>query len=93
MDVISIRDYLTSKSKECPVLSITEIPGYGKLYIVEHSQVGELSILIDNNMMLFFPKDWQGKQPKTVEEIAETDWTDNMGRDVVMMDGLPRIMA
>ena len=41
----------------------------------------------------FTPRDWQGAQPLTVDEIAGVKWVDRTGADAVMFDGLPRVMG
>ena len=76
----------------CAVISCETIEGYGALYLVEHPEVGPLSVILADGVQ-FTPSDWQGEQCASADDAAEFAWVDARGNDAIMLDGLPRIMA
>lgn len=73
-------------------MSETDIDGYGSYYIVDHPEIGWMAVIMSVGIQ-FTPRDWQGAQPLTVDEIAGVKWVDRTGADAVMFDGLPRVMG
>ena len=91
-ECIPVYDYETGECVSCPIMVAEELPGYGEFYIVDHPEIGPLAMILSVGIQ-FTPRDWQGMQPKSAEEIAETDWVDQRGVDAIMFQGLPRVFA
>lgn len=91
-DHLPVYDWSSGQVSSCPIMSETDIDGYGCYYIVEHPELGWMAIIISAGIQ-FTPRDWQGPQPLSVEDIADTEWVDHTGREAVMFDGLPRVMG
>ena len=91
-DRLPVYDWSSGQVSSCPIMSETDIDGYGCYYIVEHPELGWMAIIISAGIQ-FTPRDWQGAQPLTVDEIAGVKWVDRTGADAVMFDGLPRVMG
>ena len=90
-DLLPVYDWSNGKTTACPIMAETVIDGYGCYYIVEHPEAGWMAVIMSAGIQ-FTPRDWQGQQPLTVDEIAGTEWVDRTGTDVIMFDGLPRVM-
>lgn len=90
-DRLPVYDWESGQVVACPIIAETVIDGYGCYYIVEHPDVGWMAVIMSSGIQ-FTPRDWQGPQPLTVDEIASTEWVDRTGTDVIMFDGLPRVM-
>ena len=90
-DRLPVYDWESRQVVACPIMAETVIDGYGCYYIVEHPDVGWMAVIMSSGIQ-FTPRDWQGPQPLTVDEIASTEWVDRTGTDVIMFDGLPRVM-
>ena len=90
-DHLPVYDWESGQVVACPIMAETVIDGYGCYYIVEHPDVGWMAVIMSSGIQ-FTPRDWQGPQPLTVDEIASTEWVDRTGTDVIMFDGLPRVM-
>ena len=91
-ECIPVYDYEAEECVSCPIMVAEELPGYGEFYMVDHPEIGPLAVILSAGIQ-FTPRDWQGVQPKSVEEIAETDWVDQRGVDAIMLAGLPRVFA
>ena len=91
-DRLPVYDWESGKTTACPIMSETDIDGYGSYYIVDHPDVGWMAVIMSVGIQ-FTPRDWQGAQPLTVDEIAGVKWVDRTGADAVMFDGLPRVMG
>ena len=91
-DRLPVYDWASGQVVACPIMAETDIDGYGCYYIVEHSDVGWMAVIMSVGIQ-FTPRDWQGAQPLTVDEIAGVKWVDRTGADAVMFDGLPRVMG
>lgn len=91
-DRLPVYDWESGQVVACPIMAETDIDGYGCYYIVEHPDVGWMAVIMSVGIQ-FTPRDWQGPQPLTVEAIADTEWVDYMGREAVMLDGLPRVLV
>lgn len=91
-DRLPVYDWESGKTTACPIMSETDIDGYGSYYIVDHPEIGWMAVIMSVGIQ-FTPRDWQGTQPLTVEAIADTEWVDYMGREAIMLDGLPRVMG
>ena len=88
---LAVRDFVTRETVVCPIMSETVIDNYGMFYLVEHDQVGPISVILADGMQ-FTMIDWQGEQPMTIDEIADCIWVDAFGRTAIMLHGLPRVM-
>ena len=88
-DSLPVYDWAYGTSTLCPIMAAREIDGYGMCYIVDHPEVGWMTVILADGIQ-FTPNDWQGRQPLSVDEIDAVDWVDNTGRDAIMIDGLPR---
>ena len=91
-DRLPVYDWESGQVVACPIMSETDIDGYGIYYIVDHPEIGWMAVIMSVGIQ-FTPRDWQGTQPLTVEAIANTEWVDYMGREAIMIDGLPRVFA
>lgn len=91
-DRLPVYDWESGKTTACPIMSETDIDGYGSYYIVDHPEIGWMAVIMSVGIQ-FTPRDWQGAQPLSVEDIASTEWVDYMGREAIMLDGLPRVLA
>ena len=91
-DRLPVYDWASGQVVACPIMAETDIDGYGCYYIVEHPDVGWMAVIMSAGIQ-FTPRDWQGAQPLTVDEIAGVKWVDRTGADAVMFDGLPRVMG
>ena len=91
-DRLPVYDWESGQVVACPIMSETDIDGYGIYYIVDHPEIGWMAVIMSVGIQ-FTPRDWQGTQPLTVEAIADTEWVDYMGREAIMLDGLPRVMG
>lgn len=91
-DRLPVYDWESGQVVACPIMSETDIDGYGSYYIVDHPEIGWMAVIMSVGIQ-FTPRDWQGAQPLTVEAIADTEWVDYMGREAIMLDGLPRVMG
>ena len=91
-DRLPVYDWESGQVVACPIMAETDIDGYGCYYIVEHPDVGWMAVIMSVGIQ-FTPRDWQGAQPLTVDEIAGVKWVDRTGADAVMFDGLPRVMG
>lgn len=91
-DRLPVYDWESGQVVACPIMAETVIDGYGCYYIVEHPDVGWMAVIMSSGIQLT-PRDWQGPQPLSVEDIAGTEWVDYMGREATMFDGLPRVFA
>lgn len=91
-DRLPVYDWASGKTTACPIMSETDIDGYGSYYIVDHPEIGWMAVIMSVGIQ-FTPRDWQGAQPLTVDEIAGVKWVDRTGADAVMFDGLPRVMG
>ena len=91
-DRLPVYDWESGQVVACPIMAETDIDGYGCYYIVEHPDVGWMAVIMSAGIQ-FTPRDWQGAQPLTVDEIAGVKWVDRTGADAVMFDGLPRVMG
>lgn len=91
-DRLPVYDWASGQVVACPIMAETDIDGYGCYYIVEHPDVGWMAVIMSVGIQ-FTPRDWQGAQPLTVDEIAGVKWVDRTGADAVMFDGLPRVMG
>ena len=91
-DRLPVYDWESGKTTACPIMSETDIDGYGSYYIVDHPEIGWMAVIMSVGIQ-FTPRDWQGAQPLTVDEIAGVKWVDRTGADAVMFDGLPRVMG
>lgn len=87
-DRLPVYDWASGKTTACPIMSETDIDGYGSYYIVDHPEIGWMAVIMSVGIQ-FTPRDWQGAQPLTVDEIAGVKWVDHTGADAVMFDGLP----
>ena len=90
-DRLPVYDWESGQVVACPIMAETVIDGYGCYYIVEHPDVGWMAVIMSAGIQ-FTPRDWQGAQPLSVEDIAGTEWVDYMGREAIMLDGLPRVL-
>ena len=90
-DRLPVYDWESGQVVACPIMAETVIDGYGCYYIVEHPDVGWMAVIMSAGIQ-FTPRDWQGPQPLSVEDIAGTEWVDYMGREATMFDGLPRVL-
>lgn len=90
-DRLPVYDWESGQVVACPIMAETVIDGYGCYYIVEHPDVGWMAVIMSSGIQLT-PRDWQGPQPLSVEDIAGTEWVDYMGREATMFDGLPRVL-
>jgi len=88
---LAVYDWETGEADACPIMAEETIGRYGCFYIVEHPVTGPLAVILSAGTQ-FTPRDWQGPQPMSTEEIPETAWVDARGRDALMLDGLPRVM-
>lgn len=70
-DHLPVYDWSSGQVSSCPIMSETDIDGYGCYYIVEHPELGWMAIIISAGIQ-FTPRDWQGPQPLSVEDIADT---------------------
>ena len=59
---------------------------------MDHPDIGWRAVIISAEIQ-FAPRDWQGTQPLSVEDIADTAWVDHMGRETVMWEVLTRVMV
>ena len=91
-DRLPVYDWESGQVVACPIMAETVIDGYGCYYIVEHPDVGWMAVIMSAGIQ-FTPRDWQGPQPLSVEDIAGTEWVDYMGREAAMFDGLPRVLV
>ena len=91
-DRLPVYDWESGQVVACPIMAETVIDGYGCYYIVEHPDVGWMAVIMSAGIQ-FTPRDWQGPQPLSVEDIAGTEWVDYMGREATMFDGLPRVLV
>ena len=91
-DHLPVYDWESGQVVACHIMAETVIDGYGCYYIVEHPDVGWMAVIMSVGIQ-FTPRDWQGPQPLSVEDIAGTEWVDHMGREAIMIDGLPRVFA
>ena len=91
-DRLPVYDWESGQVVACTIMAETDIDGYGCYYIVEHPDVGWMAVIMSVGIQ-FTPRDWQGPQPLTVDEIAGTEWVDYMGREAIMLDGLPRVLV
>lgn len=89
---VPVYDWESGEVTACPIMIETVIDGYGCFDIVEHPDVGWMAVIMSAGIQ-FTPRDWQGPQPLTVDEIAGTEWVDYMGREAIMLDGLPRVLV
>lgn len=79
----------------CQIMREEEIDGYGMYYLVQTPDdcvCAEIAVLIADGVQ-FTPRDWQGAQPMSVDEIADCMWVDPHGNDAIMLDGLPRMLV
>lgn len=90
-DRLPVYDWESGKTTACPIMSETDIDGYGSYYIVDHPEIGWMAVIMSSGIQLT-PRDWHGAQPLSVEDIASTEWVDYMGREAIMLDGLPRVI-
>ena len=90
-DRLPVYDWASGKTTACPIMSETDIDGYGSYYIVDHPEIGWMAVIMSSGIQLT-PRDWQGTQPLSVEDIVSTEWVDYMGREAIMLDGLPRVL-
>lgn len=90
-DRLPVYDWESGQVVACPIMAETDIDGYGCYYIVEHLDVGWMAVIMSAGIQ-FTLRDWQGPQPLTVEAIADTEWVDYIGREAIMLDGLPRVL-
>lgn len=91
-DRLPVYDWESGQVVACPIMAETVIDGYGCYYIVEHPDVGWMAVIMSSGIQLT-PRDWQGPQPLSVEDIAGTEWVDYMGREATMFDGLPKVLV
>ena len=91
-DRLPVYDWESGQVVACPIMSETDIDGYGIYYIVDHPEIGWMAVIMSVGIQ-FTPRDWQGTQPLSVEDIAGTEWVDYMGREAAMFDGLPRVLV
>ncbi len=57
--------------------------------------VAHTSVIVYNDGTIFTPMDWQGEYAETFEEVAENDhiiWRTIDNKEVVMLDGKPRLL-
>ena len=53
-----------------------------------------IPFVIYSDSEIFMPRDWQGELPKTADDIEDAEWvTFPNGREAVMLNGLPRLVA
>lgn len=90
---LAVYDWASRRTLSCPIVSETVIDDYGMFYLVDVDEVGVVSVIMADGVQ-FTLGDWQGRQPLTADEIADTDcaWVDSRGADAVVMDGLPRMV-
>lgn len=88
---LAVRDFVTGAVTACPIISETVIDNYGVFYLVEHGDVGPIAVILADGVQ-FTLSDWQGAQPMERSEIGDYAWVDAVGRDAVMLDGLPRLV-
>lgn len=91
-EAIPVVDFADGSVEMCPVISCETIDGYGALYLVEHPEVGPLSVILADGVQ-FTPSDWQGELCASAEDAAGFAWVDAHGNDAIMLDDLPRVLA
>lgn len=89
---LAVRDFVTGEVYALPIISESVIDSYGVYYLVEVEEIGVIAVILADGVQ-FTPADWQGEQPMDTDEIADCRWVDAYGRDAIMMDGLPRVLA
>lgn len=89
---LAVYDWQTGRTEALPIMAETVIDDYGIFYLVEHPDVGMMAV-IQSEGVQFTLDDWQGEQPKTVDEICGARWVDSRGDDAIMYKGLPRILV
>ena len=89
---LAVYDWQTECTEALPIMAETVIDDYGIFYLVEHPEIGVMSV-IQSEGVQFTLADWQGEQPMTVDEIGGARWVDSHGEDVIMYKGLPRILV
>ena len=85
-----MRDFDDGSTLACRILRQEEIEGYGTFCTVDYPDLGELAVIVTDDRSQFTVKDWQGWQPKDVDEIPDFHWVDETGAMALMVDGLPR---
>lgn len=89
---LAVYDWQTGRTEALPIMAETVIDDYGIFYLVEHPDVGMMAV-IQSEGVQFTLDDWQGEQPKTVDEIGGARWVDSRGDDAIMYKGLPHILV
>ena len=91
---IDVSDPDAGKTRHMRIMRTGCIDNYGTLYLTYDLEDDfPLAVLIGLDGTYFLPHDWQGKQPRMVEDIPDIGWVGPQGWPVVMMDGLPRVLG
>lgn len=91
--ITSLADPLSGEALAASIIRSETIDGYGVMQHLYINATGDIVAVINAGGFVFTPSDWQGQQPQDVSEIAEYSWVDGLGRDAVMIDRLPRVLA
>lgn len=77
----------------CAILRTEEIPEYGILYHVYLAETEDIVPVILSAGIQLTPIDWTSLTVRSAEDIPDARWMGPGGRDAVMLDGLPRVIA
>lgn len=91
-ETIPVVDFADGSVAQCEVAACEQIDGYGALYLVDHPEVGMMSVILADGVQ-FTPDDWQGEQCMDASDVGRSRWVDARGNEAIMLDGLPRILV
>lgn len=91
---LPVLDYATGTVYQCQIIHSESIDGYGMFAVVWLAESGTWLPVIQGSGVQFTPWNWEDAyNPRTAEEISEIKWVDHLGREAVMLDGLPRTLV
>lgn len=91
-ETVPVVDFADGSVAQCEVAACERIDGYGALYLVDHPEVGMMSVILADGVQ-FTLDDWQGEQCLDASDAGRFRWLDARGNEAIMIDGLPRILA
>ena len=92
---IAVLDTDAGETYKMSIAKTVHVDGYGTLYLTYNLDNGfALSVIVGLDGVCFLPRDWQGKQPRKLDDIRDIGWVGPGGHPaVVMPDGLPRVLG
>jgi hypothetical protein len=90
MNKINIADYQNGEVFECNIIAEKQIADSVKLLRVTNDQLGTMAVILYDTGEYFTQYDWTDRG---VDSVVSSKWVYMDGRDAIMLDGLPRVLA